>query len=141
MVPSIVLTRVFNLRIGLETATGFTIEADGRQYLITAKHFVASSPPSGEIDVFHDKNWIKMPFRLIPVEPNTVDIAVLALNQQLSGVLPISVGIKRLIPLSQGRLYVVPERIRRVEFGHRAALKMRYPVAFQLPSYGGVAYA
>jgi hypothetical protein len=94
MVPSNIITRVFNLRMGLETATGFNIEVDGRQYLITAKHLVASSPSSGEIEVFHDKNWIKMPFRLIPVEPNTVDIAVLALNQQLSGVLPISVGIK-----------------------------------------------
>ena len=46
-----------------------------------------------------------------------------------------------LIPLSQAHLYVVPERIWRVEFGHRAALKTRYPVAFRLPSYGGAAYA
>ena len=46
-----------------------------------------------------------------------------------------------LIPLSQARLYVVPERIRRVEFGHRAALKTRYPVAFRLPSFGGAPYA
>ena len=30
---------------------------------------------------------------------------------------------------------------RRVEFGHRAALKTRYPVAFRLPSYGGAPYA
>ena len=48
---------------------------------------------------------------------------------------------KTLIPLSQARLYVVPERIRRVEFGHRAALKTRYPVAFRLPSFGGAPYA
>jgi hypothetical protein len=51
------------------------------------------------------------------------------------------VGVTRLIPLSQARLYVVPERIRRVEFGHRAVLKRPYPVGFRLPSYGGVAYA
>jgi len=49
--------------------------------------------------------------------------------------------VRRLIPLSQVRLYVVPEWIRRVEFGHRAALKTRYPVAFRLPSYGGAPYA
>ena len=48
---------------------------------------------------------------------------------------------RRLIALSQARLYIVPERIRRVEFGHRAALKTRYPVAFRLPSYGGAPYA
>ena len=51
------------------------------------------------------------------------------------------VARQTLIPLSQARLYVVPERIRRVEFGHRAALKTRYPVAFRLPSFGGAPYA
>ena len=35
--------------------------------------------------------------------------------------------------MSQARLYVVTERFRWVEFGHRAAVKTRYPVAFRLP--------
>jgi S1-C subfamily serine protease len=94
MVSSNILQRVFTLKMGSEQGTGFTIEVDGRQYLITAKHILAASPSSTVIEIFHDKNWVKVPFQSIIVEPVDVDIAVLALPQQLSGVLPIQLGIK-----------------------------------------------
>jgi hypothetical protein len=94
MVSSNILQRVFNLRMGSQTGTGFAIEVDNRQYLITAKHVIGSSASSGTIEIFHDTNWVAGPYRLISVEPETVDIAVLALNQQLAGVLPVALGIK-----------------------------------------------
>ena len=50
MVPQNVLTRVFNLRMGSQTATGFTIEVDNRQYLVTARHVINASPTATEYD-------------------------------------------------------------------------------------------
>jgi len=94
VVPSNILQRVFNLRMGSQTATGFTVEVDGRQYLLTARHLIASSSPSGTIEIFYNNDWRGVQFRVIAVAPNTVDIAVLALDQQLSGTLPITLGFK-----------------------------------------------
>jgi len=94
MVPSNVLQRVFNLRMGAVSGTGFTIEVDNREYLITAKHVIGSSAPSGTIEIFHDNKWVSGPYRLIQVEPEAVDIAVLALDQQLGAVLPVTLGMK-----------------------------------------------
>ena len=38
-----ILTRVLHLKIGEMTGTAFTVEVDGRQYLITAKHLTGES--------------------------------------------------------------------------------------------------
>jgi S1-C subfamily serine protease len=105
MVPSNILQRVFNLRMGSETATGFTVELDKRQYLITAKHLISANASSKTIDIFHDNKWVTIEFTSIPVEPGSVDIAVLALNQQISGVLPVTLGIKGAF-LSQSVFFV-----------------------------------
>ena len=94
MVPSNILQRVFNVKIGTSSGTAFTIEVEGRQYLVTAKHVIAASPASTAIEVFRNNKWIKMPYRLINVEPKTVDIAVLAVDRKLSPLLPIQTGIK-----------------------------------------------
>ena len=93
MVPSNILQRVFTLRIGSQQGTCFTIEVDGRQYLITAKHILGSSGTPASLEILHEGQWVKLPFRSILVEPSQVDIAVLALNQQLSGLLPIQLGM------------------------------------------------
>jgi hypothetical protein len=94
MVPSNILTRVFCLRIGSQQGTSFTIEVDGRQYLITAKHMLGTSGTPISLEILHEGKWTTLPFQSILVEPSTVDIAVLALNQLLSGLLPIKLGIK-----------------------------------------------
>jgi hypothetical protein len=57
MVPSNILQRVFCLRVGQEQATGFTIEVDGRQYVVTCRHLLAKSPPLETIEVFHNDVW------------------------------------------------------------------------------------
>jgi S1-C subfamily serine protease len=106
MVPSNVLTRVFFLRLGQDTATGFTIEVDRRQYLITARHVTAATPSASEIEVYHNNAWAKVPFSPIAVEPQSVDIAVLALSQQISELLPIRLGLNKDYFLSQEVFFV-----------------------------------
>jgi hypothetical protein len=94
MVPtSNIVTRVFSLKLATAAASGFTVEVDGRQYLITAKHFVPSSLSSGTIEILQEKNWRPLNFVQIAVEPSAVDIAVLALSEQLTPwPLPVSLG-------------------------------------------------
>ena len=107
MVPSNILQRVFCLRLGSDTATGFTIEVDGRQYLISAKHFLEGRHPSSTtIDILRKNTWANAPFQLISVEPDTVDIVVLALNQQLSVLLPIQATGTKGSFLSQETFFV-----------------------------------
>ena len=94
VVPTNILQRVLNVRVGTSTGTAFTIEVDGRQYLITAKHVLESSSSLTQIDIFHNDAWVMLPCKRIALEPETVDIAVLAFDQQITKILPIQVGIK-----------------------------------------------
>jgi len=87
-----ILQRVFSLRTSQGTGTSFTIEVDDRQYLITARHMLNAADPSTTVEILRDKEWIKLHFRRIEVKPDTVDIAVLALDQQISPLLPIKIG-------------------------------------------------
>lgn len=90
MVSSNILQRVFAIRVGSDQGTGFTIDVDNRQYLITAKHVIASSP--NNIEILHDNKWVNLPIKLIAVEPASVDIAVIVLPQQISALLPIQLS-------------------------------------------------
>ncbi len=105
MVTSNIITRVFALRVGSQQASGFTIEVDGRQYLITARHVLPASSSTGTVEVFRNAGWVQLSFRRLNVEPENVDIAALALTQQLSGVLPIGIGVEDSI-LSQGVYFI-----------------------------------
>jgi len=87
-----VLQRVFSLRTTEGTGTCFTIEVDDRQYLITAKHMLNAADPSTTVEILRNKEWLKLHFRRIEVKPDAVDIAVLALDQQISPLLPIQIG-------------------------------------------------
>jgi hypothetical protein len=78
MVPSNVFNRVFHLRIGESYATGFVIDADGKSYLVTAKHFAKDISSSSEILVHHDEQWKTLNVRLVAHAPGEIDITVLA---------------------------------------------------------------
>jgi hypothetical protein len=70
------------------------VDVDGRQYLITARHFVPSSIPSGVIEILHESRWLPLNFVQIPVEPPSIDIAVLAFSERLTvWQMPLSLGL------------------------------------------------
>jgi Trypsin-like peptidase domain len=106
MVSSNILTRVFSLKVGVEQASGFTIDVNGAQYLITARHALQSLSSTNSIEVFRDGKWQAVAFRRIEVEPETIDIAVLALKEQLSDTLPIEAGGTKGSYLSQAVFFV-----------------------------------
>ena len=87
-VTSNVLMRVLNLRVNAgtplaATATGFTIDVDGREYLITARHVVANLKDEDTVDIRSDEDWIPMRFKIFRCA-DPIDIAVLIPPRQLT---------------------------------------------------------
>jgi S1-C subfamily serine protease len=82
-VTSNVLTRVLMIRVGNSTGTGFTMEVDGRQYLITAKHVVSNLKPEGLIEIFKDDRWVPIAVKKFLCD-DPIDIAVLIPPAQLT---------------------------------------------------------
>jgi hypothetical protein len=87
-VTSNVFERVLNVRVNagtdLEgTATAFTLDVDGREYLITAKHVVQGLKDDDKIDVFMSGHWTSLAIKVFRCE-DPIDIAVLIPPYQLT---------------------------------------------------------
>ncbi len=78
-----VYERVLLVRVGTETASAFTVEVDGRQYLLTAKHIVAKLAANDFIEYGRAGKWIRLPVQIFKCDDPT-DIAVLIAPYQLT---------------------------------------------------------
>lgn len=88
MVTSNVFQRVLNVRVNAgtdheATATAFTVDVDGREYLITARHVVKGLRDEDKIDVYMDDNWSSLRVKIIRCD-DPIDIAVLVPPHQLT---------------------------------------------------------
>jgi hypothetical protein len=80
-----VSTAVFASTLMIHTrngqATGFTIDVDGRQYLITARHVVAGMEPEGTVEIATFNNANKLVYKSLTMKifscAGSIDIAVL----------------------------------------------------------------
>ena len=96
--PEEILRQTFRIRTTdgnvIRGGTAFTVEVDGRQYIVTARHVLgAISTLRVEIQV-SETAWRTLPVTLIGMEGDPVDVAVLATDSMLgsrSGV-PVGVG-------------------------------------------------
>jgi hypothetical protein len=87
-VTSNVLERVLNVRVNAGTpqavtATAFTVDVDGREYLITAKHVVQGLKQKDKIDIFVNDKWSPLHVQIFRCD-DPVDIAVLIPPYQLT---------------------------------------------------------
>ena len=87
-VTSNVINRVFLVKGPDEAGTAFTIEVDGRQYLVTAKHVVKGMKEDDSIQIRKDDQWTAVPVQVFRCE-DPVDIAVLVPSSQLSASFPV----------------------------------------------------
>lgn len=78
MVPSNALQRTFRMQFGDETATCFTVDIDGKQYIVTARHALPGIGQAVTIQLQHDGQWKDLNCSLVGFAPDEVDIAVLA---------------------------------------------------------------
>lgn len=83
--------RVKKIAVGPATATAFTMEVDGRQYLVTAKHVIAAlKGDEGSIEIFSAPGKsLKLKVKILRCA-DPVDIAVLVPDHQLTVAFPLS---------------------------------------------------
>ncbi len=84
MITSNVIHRVFRICYNGSEGTGFTIEVEGREYLITAKHVIESLNGNDTIDIFSNGGWTPHQVTLVGHAPDDADISVLAAMHQLT---------------------------------------------------------
>jgi hypothetical protein len=80
--------RVLMIQTSNGQGTGFTIDIDGRQYLIRAKHMVTGLQPEDTIelrkyDASHQLKWVDLKMKIFKCD-DPVDIAVLVPQEQLT---------------------------------------------------------
>ena len=84
MITSNVIHRVFWVRCGAATGTAFALDVDGKQYLVTAKHVLASGRSPLIIDVFSNGDWSVCPVTLVGHAGPEIDVSVLATDRRLT---------------------------------------------------------
>lgn len=84
LINSNVLHRVFLIKYGDQFGSSFTIDVDNKQYLISAKHFLAKLKESDYIEIFHDSQWKRLEVKRIDLKNPKIDILVMAPAMQLS---------------------------------------------------------
>jgi S1-C subfamily serine protease len=84
-----VLQRTYQLRFGDHQGSGFTLDVDGHQYLITAKHLVDGIKDKSALFIRQGGRWDLLNVTRIPGIPDEVDIAVLLPGRQVSLPLPL----------------------------------------------------
>ena len=89
MITANVIYRVFRLKVGPETGTGFTVEEEGGEYLVTARHLAHSLQATSEIEVFKDGGWSPLEVTTVGHAPGEVDISVLAPSERLTPTRPL----------------------------------------------------
>ena len=82
-----VLYRVLRLRHAGATGSSFTVEVDGKQYLITARHLLKDF--KGEIELWVGKTWSKRKASAIYPSKASVDIAALDLGRPITVTFPL----------------------------------------------------
>jgi hypothetical protein len=80
MIPNDVTGRVFCLRIGVASATGFAIDVEKRQYLVTSRKFAMGASPRAPLLVLLENQWYNLGGTVIGHAPGEVDISVIVLN-------------------------------------------------------------
>jgi hypothetical protein len=83
LITGSVIHRVFRTRIAGDEGTAFTVDVDGRQYLITAKHLANSIEGPQDVEIFANGDWMTVPIDLVG-HADDVDISVLAPAMELT---------------------------------------------------------
>jgi len=89
--------RTFRIKCGDLVGTGFTIDVNGKQYLITARHVVEEFSSSTPLEVFGNNSWVVVDSALVAHGHGAVDVSVIAPKVVMSPpnlpVLPSSKGL------------------------------------------------
>ena len=87
-ITSNVIYRTFLITRSDLFGTAFTIDFDGKQYLVTARHVVEGIKSVDEIGILRDESIKRMKVRVVGIGAGEIDIAVLACPMELSPPFP-----------------------------------------------------
>ena len=73
-----ILQRTFFLRYKGQAGTCFTIDHQGRRYLITARHVVDTIRGDAVVDISHNRTWKQLRVRLVGHGAGDIDVTALA---------------------------------------------------------------
>jgi len=85
-----VLYRVLRIKTATSTGSAFTIEVDGKQYLITARHLLEGFGNEGEIELWIEGRWSRIGARAIYPAKQLVDVAALDLGRPVTITFPLT---------------------------------------------------
>ena len=89
MITVNVYSRVFRIKYAGSYGTCFTMDVEGKQYLVTAKHVVQGISNPGIVEIFYQNNWRTLAVSLVGNAPGETDITVLAPSERLSPAMPL----------------------------------------------------
>ena len=89
MITANVIYRVFRLKVGSEAGTAFTVEEEGREYLVTARHLAHSLQGTSVVEVSKYDGWSPMEVTTVGHAPGEIDISVLAPTERLTPARPL----------------------------------------------------
>ncbi len=79
-----VLNRTFHLRCGPRKGTCFSLDVDGRQYVVTASHLLRAHGSGAVVEIVHGGKWKPLDTAIVGFGPPQVDVAVLALKFRIA---------------------------------------------------------
>lgn len=92
MITTNVLSRTFHIKYGKGTGTCFTVDIDGKQYFVTAKHVVENMKDGDEVELFHNGKWTKISVKLTG-HSSVSDVSVFSISHYIFGFpLPAEMG-------------------------------------------------
>lgn len=84
-----VLYRVLRIKTATSTGSAFTIEVNGKQYVITARHLLKGLGSEGEIELWIGGRWSRSKVRALYPSKESVDIAALDLGRAVTVTFPL----------------------------------------------------
>ena len=96
-ITSDILSRVFLIKYQNTFGSSFTIEVDGRQYLLTARHIVNGIKDGDKIEILQNDGWKEITVKPLYIDLAEIDIVVLIPPSQLSPAWPLEPSVERLI--------------------------------------------
>lgn len=96
-VPVDALRRTFHVKCGPRTGTGFAIDVDNRQYLVTAAHLLRALAAGAVLEILHGGRWKPLDAQVVGYGPPQIDVAVLTLKFRIAlpdaRIMPTSAGL------------------------------------------------
>jgi S1-C subfamily serine protease len=78
MITANIIQRTFRIKCGQSVGTGFAIDVDNKQYLVTAKHVIKGFSLNCGVEVFRNGNWVDVAASLVGHGATGIDVSVLA---------------------------------------------------------------